>query len=297
MTNYMKLLSFTFAAVLTCFTFNGVSNLMGQTVTVDVHRLPDGRPELDVNGDWRWDVTYTNGIIPTNPVIEFGGNFSGADVIFGSVTSTGVGGGDVEESAEGAPVFGWEVLNGSLQAFGLQVDPSQGTHGQSYYAFQLGTIPAGDQVLLGTFATDGPSTNGTLTSAINLLGAYDSGSGLAALGSGTHGLIDLMAGTGIAFTASSTITALAGDANLDGVVNLLDENIVNANMGNSVSGGYSDGDLTGDGIVNTADLEVIISNAVPEPGSTALLVAIFVGAGCLRKRRTRSSNLHNYIEN
>jgi len=46
-----------------------------------------------------------------------------------------------------------------------------------------------------------------------------------------------------------------GDVNLDGVVDSLDSDIVNANLG--TAGGYADGDLNGDGVVDAADLAVI----------------------------------------
>jgi hypothetical protein len=89
-------------------------------------------------------------------------------------------------------------------------------------------------------------------------------------------------------------TVIAGDANLDGRVDINDLTIVLAHYGQSVGpNGWSEGDFTGDGTVDINDLTIVLANygrgvgssagmaAVPEPSTLALLGALAVGLlGC-----------------
>ena len=52
--------------------------------------------------------------------------------------------------------------------------------------------------------------------------------------------------------------AEAGDANLDGVVNFTDLNIVLTNY--NQPGDWSEGDFNHDGVVNFADLNIVLTN-------------------------------------
>ena len=49
-----------------------------------------------------------------------------------------------------------------------------------------------------------------------------------------------------------------GDANLDGVIDDTDKNLVNANLGSP--GGWADGDFNGDDLVTQADLDILLAN-------------------------------------
>ncbi|MEM7681260.1 MAG: dockerin type I domain-containing protein [Planctomycetota bacterium] len=80
-----------------------------------------------------------------------------------------------------------------------------------------------------------------------------------------------------------------GDANFDGVVNLLDFDVLAGNFGTNTTGGIADGDFNGDGVVDLLDFDILAGNfgnsqaaAVPEPTS---LLALGVGALLLRRRR------------
>jgi hypothetical protein len=128
--------------------------------------------------------------------------------------------------------------------------------------------------------------------------------------------------TGAGATANQLLIklTLAGDANLDGIVNFNDLDIVGQHL-NTTGNDWADGNFTYDpnGVVNFNDLDIIGQNlnqsinaaavalgattlplgqvatiqnttAVPEPGALALAA---VGAACLlsgRRRRKRASS-------
>ena len=88
-------------------------------------------------------------------------------------------------------------------------------------------------------------------------------------------------------------TGTGGDANLDGVVNLSDFNLLAANFGSSVAS-WLEADFSGDGLVSLTDFNILAGNfgqtvagteltpqdwaalagVVPEPGGCAALVLI-----------------------
>ena len=82
---------------------------------------------------------------------------------------------------------------------------------------------------------------------------------------------------------------LAGDVNLDGVVNALDANILSLNWLSS-GVGYSGGDANLDGVVNALDANIISLNfnpggpasAIPEP--SALLLCLLALAAAISRR-------------
>jgi len=85
--------------------------------------------------------------------------------------------------------------------------------------------------------------------------------------------------------------SLPGDLNGDGLVGSADLDIVRANWGQSVSG-PADGDADGDGLVGSADLDIIRANwgasaasAVPEPGGAVMVgwLAMMVAFGRAKK--------------
>jgi len=84
---------------------------------------------------------------------------------------------------------------------------------------------------------------------------------------------------------------LPGDLNGDGMVNSGDLDLVRANWGQTVPAGTL-GDADGDGMVTSSDLDIVRANwgatqaaAVPEPGTVALLIAALGMAVLSRKRR------------
>ena len=101
------------------------------------------------------------------------------------------------------------------------------------------------------------------------------------------------------YTATSlTVSAsgLAGDANLDGIVNSLDFTVLAAHFSGSGQNWLA-GDFNGDGVVNALDFNAIATNygkltppapslesPVPEPGALLLFTAS-LGWSCSRRRQ------------
>ncbi|WP_428388605.1 hypothetical protein [Mucisphaera sp.] len=87
-------------------------------------------------------------------------------------------------------------------------------------------------------------------------------------------------------TDVQAVVALPGDANLDGVVDLVDLSILAS--GFNGGGTWTDGNFNGDGVVDLIDLSLLATNfgqeagVLPEPASEAL-----VGLGLLAGRRRR----------
>jgi len=88
--------------------------------------------------------------------------------------------------------------------------------------------------------------------------------------------------------------ALAGDVNLDGVVNIFDVNAVSIYWGTAGPAG----DANRDGTVNIFDINLISANwtangdgsaaAVPEPSTAVLVLCGLFSAAYLRGRRRRT---------
>jgi len=237
---------------------------MGQSVTADVARNGAGNPMLDANGDWVWEVTYNNGVDNAAAAFELGTEFGDSEVISGSVIVTGFGNGDIETANPGSVIFGWEILNGDGNPEGLQVDSSQGTHGQAYYAFGSGIISASSSLLLVSFTTVGPSHFSSRTSSIDV-------NGIAGLASGT-----------IPLSVSASIEALAGDVNLDGMVDADDLAVVDGNLGQMLTGGWAVGDLDRSGAVDATDRR-IVRGRIPEPASICLAMLAVLACGVRRR--------------
>ena len=127
-----------------------------------------------------------------------------------------------------------------------------------------------------------PTTPGTFQvfDATTITGSFDTIT-LPTLGSGLTWNTDNLAIDGT--LGLLLVTALPGDANGDGVVDLLDFDVLAQNFGapgngNGATNGAADGDFNGDGVVDLLDFDVLAQNfgasspgTVPEPASLALL--------------------------
>ena len=99
-------------------------------------------------------------------------------------------------------------------------------------------------------------------------------------------------------TVLTVDTAMGGDANGDGHVNVSDLGVLATNYGATGGAEWDDGDFTGDGIVDVDDLGILATNydnsiegttnqAVPEPSAfVGLQILCLAGLlACPRRKR------------
>ena len=149
----------------------------------------------------------------------------------------------------------------------------------------------------GDFNSDGVVDLADIDAFIGTFGQAPTGA-LASFDLDTDGDIDLddlrFQVENFVQTSNGVTGTFLGDANLDGVVDGIDEGIVISNLGQSVSS-WSDGDFNLDGFVDALnDQFTVLGNfgqsnggpsVVPEPGSSAIcfLLASLAGIGYRRK--------------
>ena len=142
--------------------------------------------------------------------------------------------------------------------------------------------------------------DGVTTSATNSvpLGDFASGAGIHAMGGYPNGFAGGNYFTGMTrnvkiYDTYNPSSGLQGDLNGDGMVGSADLDIVRANWGATVPGGdLMQGDPSGDGVVGSADLDIVRANwgstgaaSVPEPGVFLMLAIGLIGATLGRAMR------------
>lgn len=141
------------------------------------------------------------------------------------------------------------------------------------------------QIPLGTVSMPGKSDGGSF----NFTWDAD---GTNYIGFGCDGMTSRSAFDNISVSAWSSL--LPGDANGDGTVNGADLNTVLSNY--NQPGGWAQGDFNGDGAVNGSDLNTVLSNynqhqpveaAVPEPSTLWLAAAGLAGLWACARRKMK----------
>ena len=204
-----------------------------------------------------------------------------------SAASAAADGTNVLDDNPGHSTFGDEIT-------GEGVDP--GTDLSNVFA-SVGTDFFTDGALkrVVTISTE-PLTTANLTTSIAWGGGYDANGDQ---GAGNFGAV-AQAAAQVGVQGSASFTALAGDANLDGTVDLLDLDILGSNFNQSPrtwAGANFNGHL--DNITDLLDLDILGGNfgassgagsvsagQVPEPSSIVLAGLLIAAAGMGIRRRS-----------
>jgi hypothetical protein len=238
---------------------------------------------LNAQGNWIWNVT-----VAADAALIAGGSsslaveagFTAATANSGLVATPTLIAGSVFDTANpgnspfAAPIAG--VQNGIV---------SSGNN--AFAAYGSSPVVNGNANNFIQIITQGPalSPGRSLTSSVAVSGAYSGGARVA-----QEGLNYTIA----AFNA--TRTAIGGDANLSGFVNVTDLGVLATNYETGAGKIWSTADFSGDGVVNVTDLGILAtfytgtgtavaaSAAVPEPATIAL-VGLAAAAVMFRRRK------------
>lgn len=223
---------------------------------------------LDSSGNWIWNVSVTTSAAGTPVAAELGlrETTTGSQVVSAAKNAT-----NFDTDNPGTVIFGWETLT--------DVDPGAGTNNRpvglqtnlptdEIFA-ALGSIDfasVGPHEIL-TVKTAGPSTTTSLSTSMEVLGKYGTGS--------VNGRLAEITGSSALnysnFAGSVTRTTVAGDANLsNGVagttaaVTLSDLTILATNLNKPGSFTWAQGDFNGTtggaSEVSLADLTALATN-------------------------------------
>lgn len=239
---------------------------------------------LNAQGNWVWNVAVAadaTKIVGGSSSLAVEAGFTAATANSGLVSPpTAPVGGSVFDTANpgnspfAAPING--VQNGIV---------SNGNNLFAAYGSSPVTTGADNNFI--QIVTQGPAVapGRSLTSSIAVSGAYSGGARVAQEGVNY---------TIAAFNASRT--AIGGDANLSGFVNVTDLGVLATNYETGAGKIWSTADFSGDGIVNVTDLGILAtfytgtgtavaaSAAVPEPATIAL-VGLAAAAVMFRRRK------------
>jgi hypothetical protein len=258
--------------------------LAAPTLSIDLVRDGSNLPVLTAAGDWQWVVSVTPdaALFADNPPNGVGGSVA----VELAIEATGSSLVSVTKNATNFPNDNPGTAVATYPTgLGVQVAGNKAVAALGSTYFTTG----GAKEML-TIVTDGPSTTGSLTSGISLLGAYAGGYRLA------------QDGTNFDIAASSiSKTVLGGDANLNGTVNISDFGILQANF-NGTSKVWQTGDFNGTGSANITDFGILQANfnqsiaapgggslaaaGVPEPTTAMLLLVAACTAAGLRRSRS-----------
>jgi hypothetical protein len=173
---------------------------------------------------------------------------------------------------------------GSIQVYMLQGDSFINL--QSLFPGPNSTIPFDEgfisNVLLGDFDLDGAVTAADLEA---LRTVVREGDGDESYDLNLSGVVDQ---TDFEEMLDDVLFTVAGDGNLDGMVDLFDLNLVRNQFGEA--GDWSTGDFDGDGVIGLTDLNAVRNNfgfnrtlggamPVPEPSTLALLFIVCAAGG------------------
>jgi hypothetical protein len=222
---------------------------------------------LNAAGNWLWKVRIsTSNPIPTGSsplAAAIGFKALGSNLIKATNLSSGAGD-DFDTFIPSTPIFGWENPGTGTNGFpeGLQSNCASGLCTENTPGDDPNTVFAalGSRIYSMTgfndfieIETKGPAV-GRLTTQIVASGAYGGKGRIAEFSAfGPPVAYDV-------YSDTFTLTATAGDSNLDGFVDIEDFNAWSSNAGTS-NVRWQDGDFNDDEAVDHADLRVLLDSA------------------------------------
>lgn len=256
------------------------------TITIDLVRDGGGLPMLDSNGDWQWVVQ----VVPdenmfTDPADDNPDRGTGGSVALegGVIASDAALLGAVPVAANfpednpGAAITGVTAAGPGVTTDGNTLTAFLGSEFFNDNDADPNTDEPRDAVII---TTEGPSTDGTLGSTLDLVGAHGGGARVAQAAQNFDGN-----------TLTIRAEPLAGDFDLSGGVGGLDLAALADNF--NLTGNWHEGDATGDGNIGGLDLAALADNfnlnqavisfpgsgaglgggsSIPEPSSLMLIV-------------------------
>jgi hypothetical protein len=237
----------------------------------------DASFRLNADGNWVWKVL----IATSNPIPSGSSPFAAelgfketASVLLDANNLSTAPGDDFDTAIPGTPIWGWENpgtgTNGFPQglqsncASGLCTEYTPGDDPNSVFAAlgsQIFGAPTTADFI--EIISEGPSTTGSLTTTIELRGAYGVGGNKGRVAEWNPAAPPDSINHDF-YTGTFSFTAIPGDTNLDGTVDFTDFQTWRSNVGGANTR-WQDGDFNDDEVVDGADY-VIWLNATPLPG-------------------------------
>jgi hypothetical protein len=262
--------------------YDGETGIIGSGENANSYFLWDENDPATAR-DWRWGTNQVDGhgLYPyanyLSDCIQM--NFDYGETEYESGVANGDSGGGVFAKNDDGEwnLAGITTYVGARKAI---YDTSYAVDASTYRDWIYSYVPTGDFNADEALSADDIDL---LFATIDALGGGATPTGSELYDVNSDGLLD---DADMDFLIRIFMETQYGDANLDGVVDLLDLNTLTANYNST--GGWADGDFDGDGVIGLLDLNKLSAYynfgvVVPEPASMVMLAV--GGLAILRRRR------------